>query len=189
MICVDDPRHCYALPPTGQLLTMVFAMAGKDRATMLRFDYQPEPAAIEMWYAVDGQLYQLVPPPAEIWSELVRTLWKDTRPAPDWRPPWWRRFRRRAPFPESPTAGTLPVRFGGVAIDFDILFFRGRSGEHIWVTKTTPLDLIHPADWFWHQCRAEKGDDQILVEFPNLDPKSNPPAGLDPPAAGPEATP
>ena len=32
-------------------------------------------------------------------------------------------------------AGVLPVRIGRKVSNFDILFFRGRTGEHIWIEK------------------------------------------------------
>jgi type IV pilus assembly protein PilB len=156
MIHVGDPRHYESLPPVGKLIALVFAMVGKDRATELRFDHHKDPAECRMWYRVEGAMYEMVPPPTHIWPDLFGRLWSATRLDPADRPPWWRRLRRPA-FPETPARGTLTVRFGNVPVEFDILFFRGRAGEHIQLHLTRPLDVSNVSCEFMSQVLARRG--------------------------------
>lgn len=165
MIYVDDVRHYDTLPPTRKLLTLVFAMVGKDDATELWFDHYPEDRQLRMFYRVSGQLYELVPPPAHIWPEVLAVLLRDARLEPHPRRSWREWVRGVTAFPQTPTGGTLPVHFGGVPIDFGILFFRGRTGEHIWVEKTTPVPIKAAAEQFLHEKRRKHGSDS-LTEFP-----------------------
>jgi hypothetical protein len=74
-------------------------------------------------------------------------LWRQTRFHPADRPPWWQRLRRPA-FPTAPAGGTLTVHFGNVPVVFDILFYRGRSGDHIQLRRTRPPDVSRPASEF-----------------------------------------
>ncbi|HJZ89727.1 MAG TPA: hypothetical protein VKE40_02570, partial [Gemmataceae bacterium] len=166
-------------PPTRKLLTLIFALVGKDEATELWFDHYPGDRQLRMFYRVGGQLFEMVPPPAHIWPELLSALLRDARLEP--RP---RRSLREwigglSSFPQSPTGGTLPVRFGGVSIEFGILFFRGRSGEHIWVEKTTPVSLKSAVEQFFRE-KYRKDRPAPLAEFSGSD--SAPPS---PPSTGP----
>src|SRR5438477_11192866 len=107
MIRVGDLRTYESLPPVRKLLTLVFAMVGKDRASELRLDYRPDPPAVRMWYCVAGVPYEMVPPPGHLWPELFRVFWRETHFDPADRPRWWQRLGRRPRFPENPAAGTL----------------------------------------------------------------------------------
>ncbi|HJZ93922.1 MAG TPA: hypothetical protein VKE40_23815, partial [Gemmataceae bacterium] len=60
MICVDDGRHFDTLPPTRKLLTLIFALVGKDEATELWFDHYPGDRQLRMFYRVGGQLFEMV---------------------------------------------------------------------------------------------------------------------------------
>jgi hypothetical protein len=165
MIQVGDPASYDRLPPVHKLLTLVFAMVGKDEATELWFDFYPDLRQLRAFYRVGGQLFELVPPPAHIWPELLSILLHEARLEPRPRRTWREWFRGVTAFPQSPTGGTLPVRFDGTPIDFGILFFRGRSGEHIWVEKTTPVSVKAASERFFQQrCRTAGSDS--FVEFP-----------------------
>ena len=146
MLHVGNPHRYDRLPPVEKLLTLVFAMVGKDRATLLRLDYEPDPPddRVRMWYCVGGRPWEMVPPPGHVWPNLVRILWRNARLPPADRPPWWRR-RRRVEFPAGPVFGVLPVRYGAAVVDFDILFFRGRSGQHVWMERPAPADVTAAA--------------------------------------------
>lgn len=147
MIHVGDPRRYDRLPPVEKLLTLVFALVGRDRAAWLRLDYQPASPSVCMWYCADGVPYEMVPPPEELWPDLFHILWRNTRLPPGGRGPWWRRSRR-IDFPDRPVFGVLPVRYGDVVVDFDILFFRGRTGEHVWIELRSAADVVtHSADF------------------------------------------
>ena len=141
MIHVGDTWRYDWLPPVEKLLTLVFALAGKDRATWLRLDFQPTSPSVYMWCCVDGVPYEMVPPPGELWPEVFHVLWRNTRLSPPDRPAWWRR-RRRIECPGLPVFGVLPVRYGDSVVDFDILFFRGRTGEHVWIERQTPAEVV-----------------------------------------------
>lgn len=160
MIRIGDPPAYERLPPVRKLLTLVFAMVGKDRATELQFDYHPDPPNARTWYCVAGVPYEMVPPPSHVWPEVFRLLWRETRfDSPD-RPSWWQRLGRRSTFPENPATGRLTVHFGNVPMDFDILFFRGRSGEHILLQPTSVLDVTDGVTEFLSRCvRKHDGPD------------------------------
>jgi hypothetical protein len=159
MIRVGDPRRYDRLAPVEKLLTLVFALVGRDRATWLRLDYEPGPPddRVRMWYCVDAQPWEMVPPPGELWPDLVRVLWRSTRLSPADRPPWWRRARRIG-FPARPVFGVLPVRYGDAVVEFDALFFRGRAGQHVWVERPRPADVAAVSEDFLRQ-RLRRPDD------------------------------
>jgi hypothetical protein len=156
MLHVGNPRGYPRLPPIEKLLTLVFALVGRDRATSLRLDNHPGPLGIQMWYWLDGY-YEMVPPPPELWPELVRILWRNARLSPTDRGPWWRRWRR-IEFPAGPVFGVLPVSYGGAVAEFDILFFRGPSGEHIWMERRDADDLSAVSADFLRQRLRRPGD-------------------------------
>jgi hypothetical protein len=156
MITIGDSRAYERLPPVRKLLALVFAMVAKDRATELRFDFRPEPPDARMWYCVASVPYEMVPPPAHLWPEVFRILWRETRlNSPD-RPRWWRRLGRRPTFPVNPASGNLTVHFGNVPMNFEILFFRGPTGEHIQLQKTSPLDVSPSVTEFLSRCVKEQ---------------------------------
>ncbi|HKB01826.1 MAG TPA: hypothetical protein VKD90_06380 [Gemmataceae bacterium] len=161
---MDDVRHYDRLPMTRKLLTLLFAMVGKDDATELWFDYYPEPPQLRTFYRVGGQLHELVPPPAHIWPELLSILLREARLEPRLRRSWREWIRGVTAFPQIPAGGTLAVRFDGAPIDFGVLFFRGRSGEHIWVEKTTPVSVKAAAERFFLQWYRRAGSDSFIVE-------------------------
>jgi hypothetical protein len=165
MICVDDLRHYESLPSAGKLLTLVFAMAGKDGATELRFGYHPDPPQVRMWYVIAGVPYELVPPPGEIWPELFRLLWSETRFHPSDRLPWWQRLWRAPALPETPAGGTLRVRFGNLPVDFDALFFRGPVRQYIELTRTGRLDVSDVSTEFLAQCMAKHAGPDGMMEL------------------------
>jgi len=143
MLHVGHPHRYDRLPPVEKLLTLVFAMVGKDRATWLRLDYEPDPPddRVRMWYCVDARPWEMVPPPGHVWQDLFRLLWRSTRLSPADRGPWWRRWRR-VEFPPGPVFGVLPVRYGDAVVEFDITFFRGRTGRHVWAERPRPADVV-----------------------------------------------
>ena len=141
MICIGDSRAYERLPPVQKLLTLVFAMVGRDRATELRFDFRPDPPDARMWYCVTGIPYEMVPPPAQLWPEVFKILWRETRFDSPGQPRWWQRLGRRPTFPECPAAGTMTVQFGNIPMNFDNLFFRGRIGEHVQLRNTSQVDV------------------------------------------------
>jgi hypothetical protein len=147
MIQVGDPRRYDRLPPVEKLLTLVFALVGRDRAAWLRFDHHPLSPNTYMWYCVGGQPYEMVPPPGELWPDQFHFLWRNTRLSTVNRVPWWRR-RRRIDFPARPVFGVLPVRYGDVVTDFDVLFFRGPTGEHVWIEAPRTFDPARVSEDF-----------------------------------------
>ena len=51
-------------------------------------------------------------------------------------------------FPDRPVFGVLPVKYGSQVVDLDILFFRGRMGQHVWAMRDRPADVsAHSADF------------------------------------------
>jgi hypothetical protein len=159
MIHVGDPRRYDRLPPVEKLLTLVFALAGRDRAAWLRLDHQPAAQDALMWYCVDGVPYEMVPPPGELWPDLFHFLWRNTQLPPSCRAPWWRR-RRRIEFPDRPVFGVLPVRYGDTVVEFDALFFRGRTGEHVWIERQSPSDVVAVSTDFLRRRLNLPGDSQ-----------------------------
>jgi hypothetical protein len=138
MLHVGDPRRYDRLPPVGKLLTLVFAMLGKDRGNWLRLDYHPDPPDVRMWYSVPTEVREMVPPPAHLWPDLYHTLWGHARLRRADRLSWWKRVRRKADFPFQLMVGVLPVRYGQSTCDFGITFFRGRTGQHIEIETQFP---------------------------------------------------
>ena len=147
MIRVGDLRRYDRLPPAEKLLTLVFAMVARDRATLLRLDYQTEGPQVGLWYVVAGALYGLVPPPAHLWPDLFAVCRRSTRFPPADRGPWWR-LSRHVPFPSTPTWGVFPVELADVRVDFDVVFFRGQTGEHIWFQRPPVAEMAAAADLF-----------------------------------------
>lgn len=143
MITVGDSWRYDRLLRVEKLVTLVFALVGRDRASWLRFDRHPDPADVQLWYCVDSVPYEMVPPPGELWPDLFGHLWRNTRLCPPDRPPWWQRWARRVEFPDHPVFGVLPVRYGPRVVEFEVLFFRGRAGEHI---SARPLGSINVTD-------------------------------------------
>lgn len=148
-----DLKHYEKSASTEKLLTLVFAIVGRDKASELRFDYRTDEPSIRALYWVGDELAELVPPPAHLWPEIVQILLKDTEPGAGQKKPKATGVRRKLPFPDFPFAGKLPVQFAGKEIPFDILFFRGRTGEHIWVESDSKFDASQPAAEFFRQWR------------------------------------
>lgn len=167
MIRVDDIRRYDRLPPVEKLLTLLFAMVGKDRATLLRLDYESQSPRVRGWYAVAGELYELVPPPAHLWPDLVAICWRHTRLPPAHRRPWWRRLSRGVPFPSTPVTGVFPVAFAGVRIDFDVVFFRGPTGEHIWFQRQPTTDVAAAVGLFRALAARHGESGMIPIELPD----------------------
>jgi hypothetical protein len=165
MIRLDDVWPSERLPPVRKLLALVFAMVGKDRARELRFDYHAGPPEARMWYCVTGVAHEMVPPPAILWPEVFWVFWRETRFGPSDRPRWWQRRRRWPSFPDRPVAGTLTVQFGNVPLDFDILFFRGPTGEHIQLQKTSPLDVSQSVTELLSRCVKEQAGPDGMTEL------------------------
>jgi len=157
MIHVGDPRRYDRLPPVEKLLTLVFALVGLDRATWLRLDFQSQSPDARMWYCVDGVPFEMVPPPSELWPELLQFLWQNTRLLAVDHVPWWRR-RRRTVFRDRPVFGVLQVRYGDAVTNFDILFFRGRTGEHVWMERPRPAHVVTVSTDFLRRRLYRPGD-------------------------------
>jgi hypothetical protein len=167
MIRIDDVRRFDRASPTEKLLALVFAIAAKDRASEVRFDYRQHPSELRLWYWVEDRLVETVRPPTHIWPGLVRIILKNRNPASEEGRTWWGLFRRGHAFPDFPLAGSLPVRFGNTTVEFDVLLFRGRTGEHIWLEKEPDPDVSLFATEFlqkWH-LRRGSGPDSLIVEL------------------------
>ena len=152
------------LPPARKLVTMIVAMAGRDLATSLRFDFYPE-TRIDVWYFVGGVPYELVPPPCSMWPFIVSELHRHmayTRPD---RPPWWQRFRNPDAVPQSPVGGQLALQLGDTTAKPSILLFRGRMGQHIEIETTDP-GLRIGSRWFYGEW-ARLRRNELLIEFPD----------------------
>lgn len=152
MIRVDLKQYEKA-SPTDRLLTLVLAIAGRDKASEIRFDYRKDLLALRVWYWVRDELLELAPPPAWAWSALLQILLKETKTSVAKKRPSLNGMRRRPSFPNFPLAGKLRVRFGEQTIEFDVLFFRGRTGEHIWIERESNVDVsAYCKDFFkqWH---------------------------------------
>jgi hypothetical protein len=158
MIRIDDVRRYDRASASEKLLALVFAIAAKDKAGELRFDYRQQPPSIRSWYWVDDEMFEMVPPPTHIWPELVRIVLKNRKPASEEGRTWWGLFRRGHAFPDFPLAGTLPVRFGTTTIEFDVLLFRGRTGEHIWIEMDPDADVSPIAAEFLQKWHLKRGD-------------------------------
>jgi hypothetical protein len=148
MIHIGHQRRYDRLPEAEWLLALLFAMAGRDRAAWFRLDYYPDTSTGRMWSYVPPDVIELVPPPAHVWRPLYHAAWRHTRLPKADRLSWWRRARQNAPFPDRPLVGVLPVQCGGSVYPIDILFFRGRTGQHIWVEPRGSLALPAVADAF-----------------------------------------
>jgi hypothetical protein len=155
MIRVDDFKHYEKGTPTEKLLTLVFAFVGRDKASELRFDYRPDDPSLRLWYWVGSELSEIAPPPAHIWSEVLGILLKDAEPSAGQIRPKAKGLRKKLAFPTFPFAGKLSVRFGKKTVAFDILFFRGRTGEHIWIERDSKLDVSAAANEFLGQWKAK----------------------------------
>jgi hypothetical protein len=159
MIRVDDLKHYDSARPIEQLLTLVLAAGARLGVVEFRFDYYRARRATGMWWRLGDEMQELLPPPAEQGPELMRLLLSgatlDLRRLPTvaQRVDFWKRYQE-----ECPVFGTYPIRFGGVMIEFDFVYFLGQSGEHICLTKTTPMSLRHPAEWFFEQWTAAGRD-------------------------------
>jgi hypothetical protein len=165
MIRVGNLRTYERLPPVRKVLTLVFALVGKDRAAELRFDYRPDPPDARMSYCVAGVPQEMVPPPSHLWPEVFRVLWRETCfDSPD-RPSWWQRLGRRPTFPVNPAAGSLTVHFGNVPMDFDILFFRGRTGQHILLQPTGVPDVSECVTEFFSRCIRKRDEQDGMIEL------------------------
>jgi hypothetical protein len=156
MIRVDDVKSYQKASPTQKLLTLVLAIFGKDKGNELRFDHRLKPRELRLFYWVRDELFEMVPPPTHIWPELFRILLKESKPAAGQKRPKSGGLRAKPTFPDFPYAGTLEVRYGGKPVTFDILFFRGRSGEHIWIEKNTPVDVSAAAADFLSQTHKNR---------------------------------
>jgi hypothetical protein len=165
MICVRTLEQFDRLQPAQKLIVLFVAMAGRDRATSLRFDCYPD-IRIDVWYFVDGLPYQLVPPPCAVWPFMIREFCRQMTIATTHRA-WWRR-RRSAGFPQTPAAGHLALQFAHTAARPAIAFFRGRTGEHVEIETTHP-DLRRASDWFFSEWARHDRDHQLLIEFEESD--------------------
>src|SRR4026207_1125295 len=112
MLHVHDLRTYEKLSPTEKLLTIVFAVTAKDNADELRFDFRPKVPEFRLWYWVEDELLELVPPPVAVWPDIFEILLSPPTPAPGQVPPSAPKGKRRVPFPSFPFAGKLPIRFG-----------------------------------------------------------------------------
>ncbi len=135
MIRVSDLKNYDQELAAEELLTIVFAIIAHEKASELRFDYRPESNELRLWYWVRDELCEMVPPPPSTWPGLVRFLLKETKPATHQLHSKSKGIGSKQTFPDFPLAGVLPVRIGRKVSNFDILFFRGRTGEHIWIEK------------------------------------------------------
>src|SRR5688572_24684695 len=102
MIAVSQLSRYDTLPPAEKLLTLVFALVGKDKADQLVFDHSLVEPSVRMCCRVDGKLWEMVPPPVHVWPAIVRCLRRNSRLIP-------RRLSnlfRRGRFPDFPAGGT-----------------------------------------------------------------------------------
>lgn len=166
MIQVDDLKWFDRAAPTEQVLALVFAAAARVGASEIRFDYYSARRATGMWWRVGNEMQELPPPPSELGSELMRLLLSNSTldlrriPTVAQRVEFWKKYQE-----EAPVFGTYPIRFGGVVIEFDFVYFLGQSGEHICLTKLTQLSLVHAAEWFYEQWNAAGRDLKQTIDF------------------------
>jgi hypothetical protein len=60
----------------------------------------------------------------------------------------------------------LPVAFAKTKVEFDILFFRGRTGEHIWVELPSGAGASAAAKEFFTEWNAAKRDAKAKTKPP-----------------------
>ena len=158
MFALGHQSRYDSLSPEEKLLTLVFACLGRDRGEQIVLDRSLVDSSVRLYYRVGGQLHEMVPPPVQIWPAIVRFLRRNSRFTP-------RRLSnliRRGSFPDLPASGILPVRFGDVTCKFDILFFRGRTGQHIWIEKLDGMDVSKVSAEFLRQRLRDKPEDVVV---------------------------
>lgn len=157
MLRYDTPTDAPNTRPVRKLLVLVLIMGIRDRAATTRFCLGAE--AIDLAYEVDGVWYDLVPPPAHIWSDIrseVRSVARLVRPD---RGGWWNRTR-----PDDPETGWLTFRLNGhdhlyrVQLNASELILDriGDSGDRLDASNL----LAETSRWFWEF-------ETIQIEFPN----------------------
>ena len=72
VVDLSDPEVCFETPPVRKLIYYVLLLALKDRATEVRFE--PRRGHFTLSYRVDGVLYEMVPPPADLGPRITNTL-------------------------------------------------------------------------------------------------------------------
>lgn len=158
MLRIENVAKFNKLAPSEKVLTLVLAITARDNASELRFDFRADPPSFRLWYWVRDELLELVPPPASVWPEIYEILLSHTKPATGQVAPKATKGKLHPPFPSFPFAGKLPVTYGKKTIEFDILFFRGRTGEHIWVELPSGVDASEAAAEFFKEWNAAKQD-------------------------------
>lgn len=106
MLRYDTPADAPDNRPVRKLLVMVLLMSIRDRASTIRFCLQAD--RIDTTYQIDGEWYELVPPPAHIWPDLVADVRSVARLIRPDRGGWFYQIRF-----DDPEAGWLTFRVVG----------------------------------------------------------------------------
>jgi hypothetical protein len=65
------------VPPHRKALLLLFLLALKDHATEVRFEHwatEPDGYRLSLYYEVDGQIHELVPPPEHLAETIIREI-------------------------------------------------------------------------------------------------------------------
>lgn len=77
LIDVGEIGHYPSLSPHRKMLLLLFLLSLKDRATELRLEPQDTDSSepgVRLSYVVNGESYELVPPPFEIAIEVIQEI-------------------------------------------------------------------------------------------------------------------
>ena len=140
-VCIHDCRRptpaLRHAPPTEKLITLVFALVGKDKADQVEFDnslVKPAYECATAWTGSSANWFAAGSCLARDRAIFAAEFATDSAAIIELVP-------GRGRFPDFPAGGTLPVRYGDITCKFDILFFRGRTAQHIWVEKLDAVDV------------------------------------------------
>ena len=66
-----------SVPPHRKVLLLLFLLALKDRASEVRFEHwatEPDGYRLSLYYEVDGQTHELVPPPEHLADAIIQEI-------------------------------------------------------------------------------------------------------------------
>lgn len=112
MLRYDGPADAPTDRPIRRFLILVLLMAVRDKADQIRFRHTPD--LLSLWYRVDGQWYELVPPPRHVCPDLLAEVRRISRlVAPEIGTGWRGWLRGRFARSEGLAAGWFTFRFRG----------------------------------------------------------------------------
>ena len=128
------------LSPSGKLLSMVFLLALKDRASEIHFALPRSDGGdgqLQLFYKIEDELYDLLPAPQLLSENIVRDLKEMAGLGPE-RPGFAGLFRRLArkpePQPATPKQGHIQLSCGQATIDMVAEIYTYNFGERILLT-------------------------------------------------------